>query len=196
MVQKASRARGRPPSFDREAVLDAAMRVLWQQGASRVRLADLEAATGVDRSSLYNSFEGKAGLLRAASRRYVDLVEADLFALLDADDGIARLLDQLAGFVASPDYPAGCLVVNDLADPAADASARDRYLSRLRSGLQAAVGREVERGTIQPAAADTEVARLLAGIVGANLLAGAGDLDAAREALGALWPPASRCPRA
>ena len=58
MVENASpRSRnlgGRPPEFDRDAVLTAAVFAFWAGGYEGTTVSDLEAATGVDRSTLYS----------------------------------------------------------------------------------------------------------------------------------------------
>ena len=42
---------GRPPEFDRDAVLTAAVEAFWTGGFKETTVADLEAATGVSRPS-------------------------------------------------------------------------------------------------------------------------------------------------
>jgi AcrR family transcriptional regulator len=70
MVQNtspSSQRLGRRPGFDSEAVVAAAIVAFWAKGFEATTLSDLEAATGVDRSSIYNSFGGKEGLYRSAA---------------------------------------------------------------------------------------------------------------------------------
>ncbi len=53
---------GRPKCFDRNEVLQAAIQVFWKKGYVDTSLADLEKATGVNRSGLYSEFKDKEDL--------------------------------------------------------------------------------------------------------------------------------------
>jgi len=72
MVQKELRPRGRPRSFDADAVLDKARAVFWNLGYAATSLDDLAAATGLNRPSLYGAFGDKHALYIAALQRSRD----------------------------------------------------------------------------------------------------------------------------
>ena len=65
---------GRSQEFDTTAVVAAALDVFWARGYEGASLGDLESATGLSRSSLYNSFTNKRGLFDAAVQLYLDHV--------------------------------------------------------------------------------------------------------------------------
>ena len=73
MVQKepasSSARRGRPRSFDPDAVLDKARAVFWNLGYAATSLDDLSAATGLNRPSLYGAFGDKHAIYMAALER-------------------------------------------------------------------------------------------------------------------------------
>ena len=152
MVQKTSptpKKRGRPPKFDREEVIRAAITAFFHAGYEATTLAEIEAATGVDRSTLYNSFGGKAGLYQSATRTYLAMAEATLFQPLleGSDDGYADIIEFLANLrtgLTSADAIPGCLIVNDMA-AGADPDAAAAYRSTLEDGLQRALepGRQI-----------------------------------------------------
>lgn len=156
MVQKASperKKRGRPPKYDHDAVVGAAISAFFRQGYEATTLADLEEATGVDRSTLYNSFGGKAGLYSLATGTYLAVAETGLFGPLleGTDDGYADLLEFLSRLrlgLTSADAIPGCLIVNDMA-AGADPGAATRYRAMLEEGLRRALERtgdpDVER---------------------------------------------------
>ena len=64
--------------YDREAVVDAAVRVFRERGYDGTSMADVAAALGLHKSSLYHHVTGKEELLEAALARALDA----LFAML------------------------------------------------------------------------------------------------------------------
>src|SRR5438128_12662413 len=115
MVQKsqttarAGNRTGRPLAFQPEAALDAVTRLFWRQGFERTSLEDLERASGLSRSSLYNTFGSKRRLFELAVARYLQLLDAALLGPLEqGSDGLADInlfLDRLgaqleSGFIA------------------------------------------------------------------------------------------------
>ncbi|HLZ08002.1 MAG TPA: helix-turn-helix domain-containing protein, partial [Chloroflexota bacterium] len=69
---KSSRPRGRPRTFDRDAALDAAVRLFWRYGYEGTSIADLTAAMGVAPPTIYANFGAKEDLYRAALARYFE----------------------------------------------------------------------------------------------------------------------------
>ncbi len=165
------RKRGRPPKFDHDEVVAAAIGAFFQKGLEATTLADLETATGVDRSTLYNSFGGKNGLYRSATDTYLSLAEAGLFAplLVGTDDGYGDLLDFLRNLrsgLTSADAIPGCLIVNDMA-AGADPGAAARYRALLEDGLRAALART---GTLDDEQQAHRAALVSASVIGINLI--------------------------
>ncbi len=176
MVQNTSptpKQRGRRPGFERDAVVSAAMNAFWSKGFTATTLSDLEAATGVDRSTLYNSFDGKDGLYRSATAAYVNRAEEWLFEpLLTGSNGIADIIefiDRLDETYRSGTNTRGCLIVNGIAS-GADPEATDRYLRSLQDGLRAALERAAAAGDTDPNKTAQRCQLLSAAIIGINLL--------------------------
>jgi TetR/AcrR family transcriptional repressor of nem operon len=175
MVQNASSRQkplGRRPAFDRDAVVGAAIVAFWAKGFEATTLSDLEAATGIDRSSIYNSFGGKEGLYRSAAAAYVDGAEDVLFEpLTNGTAGFADIiefLDRLAQNLGGGTNPDGCLIVNDMA-AAVDRQSTDRYLTRLQDGLSLALVRASEAREIDPVMNTQRSEVLTAAILGVNI---------------------------
>lgn len=175
MVQKARptpRRLGRRPEFDRDAVVSAAISPFWAKGFAATTLSDLETATGVDRSTIYNSFGGKNGLYHSAAAAYVDMsVDALFEPLYKGTDGIADIiefLDRLAEVLGSGVNPPGCLIINDMTADI-DHEATNRYLTCLEGGLRVALERAAESGDTVPGKNEQRCQILTAAILGVNL---------------------------
>jgi len=175
MVQNASSTQkpvGRRPSFDREAVVAAAIIPFWAKGFEATTLSDLESATGLDRSSIYNSFGGKDGLYRSAAAAYVDGAEDLLFEPLHKGTrGVADIiefLDRLEENLGAGTNPPGCLIVNDMT-ATVDHKATNRYLARLEEGLLTALERASGSGETQASMSVQRCQLLAAAILGVNI---------------------------
>ena len=175
MVQNASstqRQVGRRPSFDREAVVAAAIIAFWAKGFEATTLSDLESATGLDRSSIYNSFGGKDGLYRSAASAYVDSAEDVLFEpLFKGKDGVTDIIeffDRLAKNLGAKPNPTGCLIVNDMSASVDDEST-NRYLTRLEEGLLEALERASGSGETDANMNAQRCQLLAAAILGVNI---------------------------
>ena len=162
----------RPKGYDRDAVLLAARDLFWEQGYERVSIADLEARTGLNRSSIYAEFGSKHGIFTAALECYADQVIAGLLAGMQAPDGagldaIVALFERLSGLFACDTAVAarGCLMVNAAAEMAAhDPEVRAQaqaYRDRLRTSFGAALARAAAAREISSERV-TERARVLA----------------------------------
>ncbi|CAN5120543.1 TetR/AcrR family transcriptional regulator [soil metagenome] len=144
-------ARGRPRSFDRDAVLDLAMRVFWAKGFAGASMSDLTAAMGIASPSLYAAFGSKEGLYRAAIDHYVATYGGafrDVMRLPTARESVEGLLRNAACAFSAVDGPSGCMVVQtaveacevspELADSLCElrASNAETLVSRLRRAVE------------------------------------------------------------
>lgn len=108
------RPRGRPRSFDRDAVLGRAMRVFWERGYEGTSIADLLRVMGITPPSLYAAFGSKEQLFREAIEYYSRVEAATAIAMRQdgsARDAMERMLRANADAYAEPDKPSGCMVV-------------------------------------------------------------------------------------
>ena len=155
---------GRPRAFVEDVVVKKAAEVFWVGGYQGTSIGDLEAGTGIDRSSLYHAFGSKEALFELAARCYIDQQIGPLLSgMLEPTAG----LDQVVAFFArmaerlraDPVKTArGCLIVNALGEPAtphrgalaAGAVYRDRFRLAFTSALtNAAEWGEVNRDRIE-----------------------------------------------
>jgi AcrR family transcriptional regulator len=117
---------GRLQTFDDTVVVRAARDIFWDKGFDATSLPDLEAATGLGRSSLYHAFGSKRGLFDAAVSDYLEaVIQPRLATLRSSDTDAASLIDYFDRFARSTaeladDSPtSGCLLVNCAAGLAA-----------------------------------------------------------------------------
>ncbi|MDC8005327.1 TetR/AcrR family transcriptional regulator [Aureisphaera galaxeae] len=62
----------RSEDFNRDEVLDKAKQVFWMKGYNGTSMQDLVDATGLNRSSIYNSFGNKMELYQQSLKKYQD----------------------------------------------------------------------------------------------------------------------------
>jgi AcrR family transcriptional regulator len=113
---------GRPRQFDEESVVRAVCREFWAKGYDGTSTADLCQATGLTRSSLYNTFHSKEHLFRRALSYYVNTMTARQGAVLDApgSSGLERVRSLLTVIVddemanQKSGHGSGCFTVNTI----------------------------------------------------------------------------------
>lgn len=146
---------GRSQAFDTTTVVQAARDLFWDKGYDSVSLSDLERATGLNRSSMYNAFESKRGLFDAAVQDYLETVIRPRLQVLDAEpDGRTALITYFSGLgaavVALKDGATqrGCLLVNSAAGLAGRDDALRIVVEQYRLELSAALARALSRPSI------------------------------------------------
>ncbi|GAA3993330.1 TetR family transcriptional regulator [Allokutzneria multivorans] len=91
----------------REDLLDATTRLLSERGFQGLRMADVAAATGVSRQTVYNEFGNKEALVQAVALR----VTADFL------DGTAAALDEAPDFLTGAHRAVRHILDRSLRDP-------------------------------------------------------------------------------
>ena len=106
---------GRTAAFDRDTVITNARNLFWTRGYEATAVPDLEKATGLKRSSLYNTFGSKKGLFDAVTENYLNTAVRPLLARITADDAPSDALltyfATIAGSIKSAEKHPGCLLV-------------------------------------------------------------------------------------
>ncbi|UNO40164.1 TetR/AcrR family transcriptional regulator [Streptomyces sp. MST-110588] len=125
----------RPRNFDEERALDAALEAFWAAGYEATSTQDLCAATGLGRSSVYNTFKSKHALFERALDRYMERKNAELFALLAEELPVRRKIRAVLQLVIDEDFGEGadgrgCLVVRTAAEVASRDEAVAAMLAR------------------------------------------------------------------
>lgn len=121
-------------------------------------MQDLVQAMGINRGSLYDTFQDKHHLFLAAIAHYTDTVLQETVAVLQAP-GAARSVieahfEQLVAQALADPHCRGCLITNtaiELATRDPDIAARLRAsFSQVEDGFCQALGRAQEHGEISP----------------------------------------------
>jgi AcrR family transcriptional regulator len=181
----------RPRTFDEDRAVDAAMRTFWANGYEVTTTEDLCAATGLGRSSIYNTFSSKHELFRRSLLRYVDMMTTAQLGMLE-DEGRSPIERLRALFSAVIDgematrqdgRSIGCLTVNttvELAgrDPEA-AEILDRDGERRAAALRIVIAAAQRAGEITSGRDPDALARYLIAVIGGMRVAGQGGADRA-----------------
>ena len=116
---------GRPRKFEPEEILKQVMDVFWSKGYEATSLADLMAATGLHKGSLYQAFGDKKSLFMAALRAYLDDIFQMQFEIIknnpDPLEGFREALYSMLEYNFQDnedDVRKGCMAVNTLVETA------------------------------------------------------------------------------
>jgi TetR/AcrR family transcriptional repressor of nem operon len=137
--------------FDENEALQSAMLAFWKTGYKATSLQDLEQATGLKRTSLYNAFGDKRQLFELSLQRYLEGLK--FFDILEkkktAQTAIIALFHEALSLHFDKNHPGGCLVIlsimeNHHHDPrvrktleGAIQRVRDGVVARLEKGVSA-----------------------------------------------------------
>jgi len=144
-----TRAPGRPRAFDIDDVLDRAVEVFRARGYEAASMADIERATGLNTSSIYNTFGSKEALFQRALSRYQDVRLRAITDVLSAGSGglddLHRALELQQGECESEWGSQGCLAVNAMAELGTRAGDAKELLAQYRRGLADSIRMPLER---------------------------------------------------
>jgi AcrR family transcriptional regulator len=140
---------GRPLSFDRDAALEKAMVLFWQQGYEGTSLSELTEAMGISPPSLYAAFGDKKQLFLAAVERYVSASESSPDCIRNAPtakQAVQTMLRNAAVSQTQRGRPAGCLLVSGAVNlSAASQDIRDA-VARIRAQAERSLRDRIKRG--------------------------------------------------
>ncbi|MDT8912333.1 TetR/AcrR family transcriptional regulator [Amycolatopsis sp. PS_44_ISF1] len=202
-MTQTQRARiGRPREFDAEVALERAMSVFWEHGYEGASLADLTAAMGITRTSMYAAFGNKEALFRKALERYSagpGSYGERALAEPTARAVAAAMLHGGVDTTTGADRPSGCLGVQG----ALAVAAGDRTVREFASGWREEVYlrlrdrfRRAQAGGDLPPASDPDLlARFVVSVSAGLAVQAAGgvgrdELHRVADAALRAWPPA------
>ncbi|GAA3945176.1 TetR/AcrR family transcriptional regulator [Actinomadura viridis] len=198
----ATKQRGRPRSFDREAALEQATRLFWEHGYDATSVSDLTRAMGIGAPSLYAAFGGKRALFQEVvddyRERYGGFMARALEEEPTARRAMERLLREAAAEYTRPGRPRGCMVISAATNCTPASAEVEGYLRRLRNAnvdlIEHKVRADVEAGILPEDTDPRLLARLSAAVLqGLSQQARDGATREELEAIAAtvvqVWPP-------
>lgn len=158
----------RARDFDTEKVSRILMTVFWERGYADTSIADLEKATALVRTSLYNGFGNKAEMFALCLRLYSAQMEAMIDQVTEGR-GVEALIEVLTAVMTGPNRPvrdpAGCLMVGAATQVAALEPVHleivRAYRAMLARKAREALERDRSEGRLRPEIAVEDAAELL-----------------------------------
>jgi TetR/AcrR family transcriptional repressor of nem operon len=144
----------RSPTFDRDAKIEQAMQLFWENGYEATSVQDLVDHLGLNRSSLYNAFGGKHELYLEALDRYrqedIEWLREKLQEAPTAVEGIRLAFMTVAE--RATESCCGCFTINAAVecsprDPSTQERARESF-QEMRALFRSAVERAQEEGSV------------------------------------------------
>ncbi|MCC5069225.1 TetR/AcrR family transcriptional regulator [Xanthomonas campestris] len=159
---------GRPRSFDRDAAVEQALHLFWEQGYESTSLSQLKEAIGggISAPSFYAAFGSKEALFTECVQRYLATYAQVTHCLWDTSlepkQAVELALRRSARMQCERGHPKGCMVtLGVMSTPSPEFSALSAPLTRsrahTRAGIRACVDRAIANGSL---AADLDAAAL------------------------------------
>ena len=156
----------RPQEFDTGQALKSAMQLFWSKGYEATSLADILAATGLSKSSLYATFGDKRSLFLAAFDAYRKERMAHLHQILNdgcpARRSIERFFRGVVAHAAEPDDRCGSMTANEAVELAPHDVDVQKLVAEDFQAVEDAFTRAIECGQADGSIAGREEARRLA----------------------------------
>jgi AcrR family transcriptional regulator len=178
----ATRGRGRPRTFDEEAVLDTLTSLFWAQGYGSTSVADIAEAAQLNKSSLYNAFGSKQELFNRILDRYISARTEMLGGLIaQTGSGIGALhafLEMVRSETTLEMGHCGCLAVNTSAELGGESpemvAFAERYRDRITDALRSMIQRVADAGDVDAGQVENHTNMLMMVIMGISLTARSG----------------------
>lgn len=199
----------RTRAFDLDEALDRMVEVFWRKGFAATSINDLEAATDLNRTSLYAALGNKDAVFIRALKHYAVKYNDHLIRTLrDTPSAVQALVgyfDRQIEQIADPALPGGCLLANSVVECRQSNPAFEDHIveefGRIEAEFFDVLQRGQKSGEISDSVNITAVARLLTATAeGMTLLARsryskAALSDIASEVLTVAGIDYRKCPR-
>ena len=140
----------RSKNFDEKEVLGRAMHLFWRNGYYATSMQQLVDATGLSRSSLYETFGGKESLFLAAIELYLDEINRKrVTAMLNSEsarEGIETFFSGIVDFSINDGKKLGCLLTNSAIEFCAGKGRIEERIFGVFSTVEDAFTETIKRG--------------------------------------------------
>lgn len=151
---------GRPRTFDRDAAIEQALHLFWEQGYESTSLSKLKAAIGggISAPSFYAAFGSKEALYQECTARYLATYAKVTECLWDKElpprEALELALRRSARMQCERGHPKGCMVaLGVMSAPSPELSAvtapLTRSRARTRAGIKACIERAIADGELR-----------------------------------------------
>lgn len=147
---KTAKPRGRPPAFCHEQALEKALHVFWRRGYEGASMAELTAALGMNKPSIYAAFGNKEELFKKALAHYQQGTVAYVKEALQAPTArevVESFLRQSVELLTNPQNPRGCMIVQGALSCGESADPIRQELIERRRGLEVALSGRFEQAS-------------------------------------------------
>ncbi|WP_069353310.1 TetR/AcrR family transcriptional regulator [Burkholderia cenocepacia] len=156
----------RTREFDEREALLQAMRVFWSQGYEATSLTDLLKATGLSKSSLYDTFGSKRELFLAAFEVYrlerMRMLDGYLTSESTAFASIRAFFEMVVEHARRDERPFGCMSCNEAVEFGPHDEEVQQLVERDFRGIEDALADALERGKADGSIPRTKNSRKLA----------------------------------
>ncbi|NKB70600.1 MAG: TetR family transcriptional regulator [Candidatus Latescibacteria bacterium] len=140
----------RPREFDIDTALDAAMGVFWDKGFEATSMADLMAAMGLQKGSIYKAFADKHDLFMQVLDRYLgqmgEALRQQVESYASPRQGIRAVLRSGGRVEGTGEGPSGCMAVNTLVELGPHDGGVAQRLKRHQQEMTGFFTQVIERG--------------------------------------------------
>jgi AcrR family transcriptional regulator len=131
-----TRTVGRPRKFDRDKVINLALKAFWMHGYDGTSMRILESAMGLEAPSIYGAFGNKESLFKTCIESYNNKTRPFHLKAVDQPNSllVAKcLLESAVEHMTSEDNPDGCLIFLGAAVSSPSSDSIRHYLSDIAS---------------------------------------------------------------
>ncbi len=162
----------RQKEYDRDRVVEKAMKTFWEKGYEGTSVQDLVNATGLNRFGMYQAFGSKEGLFLEALDMYRNNVSSQMIRILEeGPPGRATLQDFFHNLIEKytrPEKTRGCFITNTAIESrlrGKDAQVRvNKHFRRIERGLRRCLEGARENKEINGAGDLDKLSRYLLGV--------------------------------